>query len=543
MQFQRSTEKKLTTAVIAALIVIIGTNLIAISLLVDRAERLNLLLEVDVAVSRSVQQLNFDFKVQVQEWKNTLLRGHETDNREKYWGRFNDWQDTLQKESSELANTVKDEDARRMLLRFVSVHQQLGVQYRRGFNEYVASDFDPRVGDIAVRGIDREPSKLLAEVAERLERLTQTRSIEVQADVQKVNRFVITLTLVIAILVIVFLTWVLRSRLFNPLNQAIHFLQIFSTGELNRLSPLGSYRNDELGQLLHNLDTVRGNTISNVNAINVLSLDVNGASESMRQSATETSASTRRALENGDQAVAALEQLATAIQDIARNASIASDAATSADKGAHEGLELMSKALASVEALSGYNAEVSESMSSLEQDVNRVGEVLDVIKGVSEQTNLLALNAAIEAARAGEQGRGFAVVAEEVRNLAKRTQESTAEIQSIIESVQSGTERSARAMRRSDAQTLATIETASQASDSLKDIAGGVEEILGLNTQIAAATEEQSYAMEHVRTNITALADVIRQANNDSEVAVGLSQQLHGMADQLKNISSRYRVS
>ncbi|GLS25701.1 methyl-accepting chemotaxis protein CtpH [Marinibactrum halimedae] len=528
---------------IAALIVIIGTNLIAISLLVDRAERLNLLLEVDVAVSRSVQQLNFDFKVQVQEWKNTLLRGHETDNREKYWGRFNDWQDTLQKESSELANTVKDEDARRMLLRFVSVHQQLGVQYRRGFNEYVASDFDPRVGDIAVRGIDREPSKLLAEVAERLERLTQTRSIEVQADVQKVNRFVITLTLVIAILVIVFLTWVLRSRLFNPLNQAIHFLQIFSTGELNRLSPLGSYRNDELGQLLHNLDTVRGNTISNVNAINVLSLDVNGASESMRQSATETSASTRRALENGDQAVAALEQLATAIQDIARNASIASDAATSADKGAHEGLELMSKALASVEALSGYNAEVSESMSSLEQDVNRVGEVLDVIKGVSEQTNLLALNAAIEAARAGEQGRGFAVVAEEVRNLAKRTQESTAEIQSIIESVQSGTERSARAMRRSDAQTLATIETASQASDSLKDIAGGVEEILGLNTQIAAATEEQSYAMEHVRTNITALADVIRQANNDSEVAVGLSQQLHGMADQLKNISSRYRVS
>jgi methyl-accepting chemotaxis protein len=173
-------------------------------------------------------------------------------------------------------------------------------------------------------------------------------------------------------------------------------------------------------------------------------------------------------------------------------------------------------------------------MTQLEAETSRIGGVLDVIKNVAEQTNLLALNAAIEAARAGEQGRGFAVVADEVRALAKRTQESTAEIQHIIQAVQQGANKAMTAMKVSQDKTHNTRDLARQAGQTIGEITQAVARIHNMNTQIATAAEEQSYAAEEINQNVGTVVTLVESAATNAKKSTQVAEELVAVARDLE---------
>jgi len=203
---------------------------------------------------------------------------------------------------------------------------------------------------------------------------------------------------------------------------------------------------------------------------------------------------------------------------------------------------VVAEAIAQIERLAAEVARSTDAMTHLQQESNKIGSVMDVIKAVAEQTNLLALNAAIEAARAGEQGRGFAVVADEVRNLAQKTQQATGEIQQMIQQLQNGTRDVVQVMEQSQSRTQRSVEQADAAAEALQAITQAVSLINDMNNQIASAAEEQSAVAEDINRNVTNIGQVAQEVAGGAEEASQASAGLTRLAEQQRRLINQFRV-
>ncbi|WP_412547794.1 methyl-accepting chemotaxis protein [Pseudomonas sp. PDM14] len=234
--------------------------------------------------------------------------------------------------------------------------------------------------------------------------------------------------------------------------------------------------------------------------------------------------------------------MAATVQEVARNAESASQAANEADGEAREGDRVVAEVVAQIERLAVEVGRSTDALQVLQQESDKISGVMDVIRAVADQTNLLALNAAIEAARAGEAGRGFAVVADEVRSLAQRTQKSTEEIAELVTGLQSGTQQVAEVMHNSRTLTDSSVALTRKAGEALEGITQRVSSIQSMNLQIAAAAEEQSAVAEEISRSVINVRDVSEQSAAASDETAASSVELARLGTQLQTLVSHFRV-
>jgi len=300
--------------------------------------------------------------------------------------------------------------------------------------------------------------------------------------------------------------------------------------------------NDEIAQLANAFNNFAGKVQGIVKEVMGITERVANASERMTVVTDETRKGADRQLQETDEVAIAVNEMAAAGQEVARNANSAAEAAHNADIAADMGRQVVGQTIESIDSLAREVKEAGKVIDRVEKDSESIGGVLDVIKGIAEQTNLLALNAAIEAARAGEQGRGFAVVADEVRTLASRTQQSTAEIQTMIERLQTGTRDAVAVMDQSSNMAEATVGQAAKAGTSLEEINAAVNKIKDLNSQIACSAEEQSSVAEEINQKVVRISDITDQTAAGTQQTASASNELNQLAETLKVLVGQFRV-
>ena len=518
-----SIQGRLLFAVGAGIVLFVMISGIAISLLSGTIASYNQLITGSVAQERSINTMNYQFKTQVQEWKNVLLRGKDPQKLAQYWTQFESLHRDIQEQGAQLKSELTG-DSRAKVDAFLQAHQTAFGKYQTGLNAFKSADFDPAAGDKAVTGIDREPSKLLEESAQLISQQVAEETARDLAASGQISLWANAMIVIGGVLVVFMVLVILRKSLIIPLGNINNHLALLASGNFRQT--LQFQDAGELGKLGRNIQQVQQSIVQVVTTVQNSMHKLAEASSQISQSASTVARYTDQAHHSTDQVSAAITEMTATVQEVATNAGGAADAAQSADQNAHQGLKIMDNTLDAINQLNTEVNRVGTAMTQLETDTNRIGGVLDVIKNVAEQTNLLALNAAIEAARAGEQGRGFAVVADEVRSLAKRTQDSTAEIQQIIEAVQRGATNAMNAMKTSQSKTGATLEMAGQAGQSINQITQSISAILGMNMQIATAAEEQSYTAEEINKNIIQVVNLIDSLNQDARKSEHIAQRL-----------------
>jgi methyl-accepting chemotaxis protein len=279
---------------------------------------------------------------------------------------------------------------------------------------------------------------------------------------------------------------------------------------------------------------------------------IKGIAESAQQlseSSTEMTRVTSQAKEDSTEqknqiglVATAVNEMAATIQEVASNTSSAEESAHLAREETSSGLEVVEENIQITDTLSKEMEKAAGVIQVLKTDSQGIGSVLDVIRGISEQTNLLALNAAIEAARAGEHGRGFAVVADEVRTLASRTQESTVEIQEMIERLQQGADSAVTVMEGGIETVGASVKQATQIGERLKSITSAVVSISEINTQIASAIEEQSIVAEDINKNVVSVDSLAQRGDAASTEIALANEQLSQLAENLSMLVSRFKL-
>lgn len=244
-----------------------------------------------------------------------------------------------------------------------------------------------------------------------------------------------------------------------------------------------------------------------------------------------------------DQGATSIKQMSATVNEVASHTSEAAQLAQQAINEFNAGKSEVAKTQSSINSLAGKVAEAGVVINNLSADSRQIGSVLEVIQGIAEQTNLLALNAAIEAARAGEQGRGFAVVADEVRNLAQRTQDSTRQIQTVIEKMQTSTTKAVQVMHEGQAQAQVSVDQAEAAGESLQAINYSVSKISDMNTQIATAAEQQAAVASEINQNFNQITLSATKAEQEAAKITAASNQLDILAKNLEKNVSQFKIN
>jgi methyl-accepting chemotaxis protein len=244
-----------------------------------------------------------------------------------------------------------------------------------------------------------------------------------------------------------------------------------------------------------------------------------------------------------DQVATAMNEMSATVSEVSNNAANAANEAQEADDSAKDGWQVVNTTIETINNLASEVERTSEVIENLKGDSISIGTVLDVIRDIAEQTNLLALNAAIEAARAGEQGRGFAVVADEVRTLASRTQQSTCEINNMIERLQNGANQAVSVMEMGRSKAEESVEQAAKAGKALQSITSVVDNIKSMNMQIASAAEEQSSTAEEINRNIVNISEVAQDTADGSQQTASASDQLAKLASSLQTQVGKFKVA
>ena len=409
------------------------------------------------------------------------------------------------------------------LARSGAAAQASNISYGRGYEEFSrARDLIDQMTGLINQQVDVEEVEAATDVGASHARVTT----------------VLIVGGIVCLLMIMFFPGLIT----NPLRELLQRIRDIADGEGDLTQRVVVHSNDELGQLSRAVNAFLEQLQTLIRQVAESTLQVASAAEEMSAIASGQEKLVNEQYMAVDQVSTAATEMSAAIHEVADNAHSTADAAREADRQGHAAADVVSATMSDLRRLAADVEEAAGVINNLEQDTDKIGGVLSVIEGIAEQTNLLALNAAIEAARAGEQGRGFAVVADEVRALAARTQDSTRDIQQMIQKLQSGTGQAVAVMQRGAELAGQSVEKAGATETSLSETSASVMRINDMAAQIAAACEEQSQTTEDIARNISGIRDLSNQSAQSSQESRDASNALARLASALQEQVGRFKT-
>ena len=523
MGFARNMSVKARLAIMLAfvnvlLLVAAGYAWYAISRLNSQLEAVANTENLVVATGDLARRAQLDFKIQVQEWKDVLLRGTDQAAFDKHMKGFNDRSAAVKEELTSLAPMLGKLGVPSSLAESaLAEHEELNRKYMealKGFrNNDIASGHEV---DKAVRGIDRAPTERFAEIVKEAQKQGDAISEAAVDRAAREKTYLVTGLFAIAILTIIVSTaWgtLTVMGIVRRLRRATDVARTVASGDLSTRIEIES--NDELGQLLASLAEMNGSLADIVDRVREAAEKVTVASSQIAAGNNDLSARTEEQASNLEETAASIEEMTATVSQNAQNASQANGVAATAVEVAQRGGVAVEK--------------VVKTMEGIQASSHKISDIIGVIDSIAFQTNILALNAAVEAARAGEQGRGFAVVASEVRSLAQRSAEAAREIKSLItESVQ----------RVEDGTKIA-----GGAGSTMGEIVASVNRVSQLINEIATATTEQSSGIVQANSAVSQLDKVTQQNAALVEESTAASESLRQLALEMSEAVAVFRLA
>ena len=389
------------------------------------------------------------------------------------------------------------------------------------------------------QGIKDQLQARAEQATARVDQAYATQEQAMQAELTH-NALAIALAAVLALLVGVLAAWLITRAVVAPLRRVISQARRIAAGELAMQAQAA--RGDEVGQLQLAMQQMAEGLSGIVSGLQQGIAQLAGSAQALSAVTEQTNREVGSQKDETEQVATAMQQMTATVHDVARNAEQAAQAAQAADERVVSGQQVVRQGMQRIEQLAVAAETASSGIDSLSAEIHTIGDVLEVIKSVAEQTNLLALNAAIEAARAGEQGRGFAVVADEVRALARRTRQSTEQIERLVASLRGNAQQSVTQIRGSTELVRLAVADALQTESALGSIAAAVSLIQQMNQQIAAAAEQQSSVAEEISRSVTQIRGSADQAALAMEDNARSSVELAQLGNDLKGMVGHFRL-
>jgi methyl-accepting chemotaxis protein len=449
-----------------------------------------------VAEERAAADLESHFKTQVQEWKNVLLRGTDEALLKKHWQAFQTEEKAVDEGATRLRASTRDTALQAQLDAFLAAHRKMATGYRAGLEKYQAAGLEPSVGDVAVRGIDREPAKLLRALGDDIAKRSADVAASTFARGRQASLIGSGLMLLGAALGLGVGVALSRSVV-RPLQHATDLVREVAQGNLTR--PIQGHDLDETGRLLGAMSDMQQQLTRLVGAVRSNADSVATASAQIAQGNGDLAGRTEQQSSALQEAASSMTELGHTVRQTADNAQHASGLAEGASQVAARGGEVVSQ--------------VVDTMKGIQDASRRIGDIIGVIDGIAFQTNILALNAAVEAARAGEQGRGFAVVAGEVRSLAQRSAEAAREIKGLI---QASTERVDQGTALAD-----------QAGSTMGEVVQAINQVNQLIRDISQASLDQS-------GGVSQMGDAVARMDQGTQQNAALVEETSAAAESLR---------
>ena len=343
----------------------------------------------------------------------------------------------------------------------------------------------------------------------------------------------------VAILITVCVAVFFPRMIIGPLNHLSQSLDELASGKGDLTKRMPRFGNDEIGRLSHSFNRFLSGMQSLMKRIQVVALEVNSASGQLQEGAQDSLTNSEHYARSMEMVSTANHEMGLAIQEVSTNTQQVSEEAKHSDQTAKQVSKDFHRAMREIELLADNVMKSGLVIQEIVSETTNIASVLDVIKGIAEQTNLLALNAAIEAARAGEQGRGFAVVADEVRTLASKTQQSTGDINNMIENLRDGVNKAVESMKEGEERATSTVEYAKKSEDNLSHISSSLVSISDRILQVASAIEEQTSVIDEINSNLNGVNELSKNAQENTKLidtaVKGLNQQSKSLTDQVSN--------
>ncbi|MGF6753331.1 methyl-accepting chemotaxis protein [Paraburkholderia sp. GAS334] len=502
---------KLPLAFAAALFLMFAGAMYGIFSLNRSIGQYNTTVQSNVANERVVSSTLTTFRLQVQEWKDTLLRGKDPAKLDKYWTAFGERERVVDERVKQLQAALPAGKSHTLIDQFANAHAAMGIGYRKGFDAFKAAGFDPTVGDAAVAGVDREPARLLEEAAREIAAESAVVSAATSADAARASEISVALMLVACTGGLI--GAVLFSRtITRPLDHAVGVARTIAVGDLS--TQFDAPGSDEIAMLRAALMDMQGSLSNVVSNVRQNAEAVSTASSQIAAGNLSLSSRTEEQAASLEETAASMEELTATVRQNSDNAKQASLLAARASDTAARGGDVM--------------VNVVQTMHGIAESSSKVGEIIGVIDSIAFQTNILALNAAVEAARAGEQGRGFAVVAGEVRTLAQRSAAAAREIKSLI------------------GQSTERVEAGSKlvhgAGEIIGEIVRSVQQVTQIVGEISSASTEQSTGIEQVNTAVGQMDEVTQQNAALVEEASAAAQAMAEQAASLREAVAFFQI-